>query len=38
VDALARRASDAPIEDRHRNLAWATQAVYEDAFFSSVEH
>ena len=22
-----------PIEDRHRNLAWATQAVYEDAFF-----
>ena len=24
---------DAPIEDRHRNLAWATQAVYEDSFF-----
>jgi len=27
------RNPDAPIEDRHRNLAWATQAVYEDAFF-----
>jgi carbamoyltransferase len=27
------RRPDAPIEDRHRNLAWATQAVYEDAFF-----
>ncbi len=27
------RGPDAPIEDRHRNLAWATQAVYEDAFF-----
>jgi len=27
------RSPDAPIEDRHRNLAFATQAVYEDAFF-----
>ena len=27
------RDPDAPIEDRHRNLAWATQATYEDAFF-----
>ncbi len=27
------RAPDAPIEERHRNLACATQAVYEDAFF-----
>jgi carbamoyltransferase len=27
------RSPDSPIEDRHRNLAWATQAVYEDAFF-----
>ena len=27
------RNPDSPIEDRHRNLAWATQAVYEDAFF-----
>ncbi len=34
VDSLGPpRAPDAPIEDRHRNLAWATQAVYEDAFF-----
>ena len=34
VDALGPpRSSDSPIEDRHRNLAWATQAVYEDAFF-----
>jgi len=34
VDALGPpRNPDAPIEDRHRNLAWATQAVYEDAFF-----
>jgi carbamoyltransferase len=34
VDELGppRRADD-PIEDRHRNLAWATQAVYEDALF-----
>ena len=27
------RRPDEPIEDRHRNLAWATQAAYEDAFF-----
>jgi carbamoyltransferase len=27
------RSPDAPIEDRHRNLAFATQAVYEDGFF-----
>jgi carbamoyltransferase len=34
VDALGPpRNPDAPIEDRHRNLAFATQAVYEDAFF-----
>ncbi len=34
VDALGPpRDPDAPIEDRHRNLALATQAVYEDAFF-----
>jgi carbamoyltransferase len=34
VDALGpQRSPDAPIEDRHRNLAWATQAVYEEAFF-----
>jgi carbamoyltransferase len=34
VDALGPpRSPDAPIEERHRNLAFATQAVYEDAFF-----
>jgi carbamoyltransferase len=34
IDALGpAREPDAPIEDRHRNLAFATQAVYEDAFF-----
>ena len=34
VDALGpARSPDAPIEDRHRNLAFATQAVYEDSFF-----
>jgi carbamoyltransferase len=34
VDALGpQRHPEEPIEDRHRNLAWATQAVYEDAFF-----
>jgi carbamoyltransferase len=27
------RSPDAPLEDRHRNLAFATQAIYEDAFF-----
>jgi carbamoyltransferase len=27
------RHPDAPLEARHRNLAFATQAVYEDAFF-----
>ena len=35
ADALGpARSPDAPIEDRHRNLAWATQAVYEEAFFN----
>jgi carbamoyltransferase len=35
VDALGpARSPDAPIEDRHRNLAFATQAVYEDSFFN----
>jgi carbamoyltransferase len=34
VDALGPpRSPDAPIEDRHRDLAFATQAVYEDSFF-----
>jgi carbamoyltransferase len=34
ADALGPpRSPDAPITVRHRNLAWATQAVYEDAFF-----
>jgi carbamoyltransferase len=34
VDALGPpRNPDAPIAERHRHLAWATQAVYEDAFF-----
>ncbi len=34
VDALgAARQPDGPIEERHRNLAFATQAVYEQAFF-----
>ena len=34
IDALGPpREPDAPIADRHRNLAFATQAVYEDAFF-----
>jgi carbamoyltransferase len=34
VDALGPpRSPDAPIEDRHRNLAFATQALYEDGFF-----
>jgi carbamoyltransferase len=34
VDALGPpRSPDAPLEDRHRDLAFATQAVYEDAFF-----
>ena len=28
------RRPDEPLTDRHRNLAWATQAVYEDAFFN----
>jgi carbamoyltransferase len=27
------RQPDAPIEGRHRNLAFATQAIYEDGFF-----
>jgi carbamoyltransferase len=34
IDALGpARRPDEPIEDRHHNLAWATQATYEDAFF-----
>jgi carbamoyltransferase len=34
IDALGPpREPDAPIEDHHRNLAFATQAVYEDGFF-----
>jgi carbamoyltransferase len=34
VEALGpARDPDSPLTDRHRNLAWATQAVYEDAFF-----
>jgi carbamoyltransferase len=34
VDTLGpARAPDEPLTDRHRDLAWATQAVYEDAFF-----
>jgi carbamoyltransferase len=34
VDALGpARDPDAPMTDRHRNLAFATQAVYEDALF-----
>jgi carbamoyltransferase len=34
ADALGPpRSPDSPLEDRHRNLAWATQSVYEDAFF-----
>jgi carbamoyltransferase len=34
IDALGPpRKPDDPIEQRHRDLAWATQAVYEDAFF-----
>jgi len=34
VDALGPpRDPDSPITDRHRSLAFATQAVYEDAFF-----
>jgi len=27
------RDPSSPIDERHRNLAWATQAIYEDAFF-----
>jgi carbamoyltransferase len=35
VEALGPpRRPDSPIEDRHRNLAFATQAIYEDAFFN----
>ena len=34
VEALGPpRRPNSPIADRHRNLAWATQSVYEDAFF-----
>jgi carbamoyltransferase len=34
IDALGPpRDPEAAISDRHRNLAWATQAVYEEAFF-----
>jgi carbamoyltransferase len=28
-----RRRPDDPLEDRHRDIAWAVQAVYEEAFF-----
>jgi len=42
VEALGPpRRPDSPIEERHRNLAWATQSVYEDAFFhllNTVQH
>jgi carbamoyltransferase len=35
IDTLGpARHPDAPIEDRHRNLAFATQAVYEEGFFN----
>jgi carbamoyltransferase len=27
------RSPDAPVSERHHNLAWATQAAYEEAFF-----
>jgi carbamoyltransferase len=38
VDTLGpSRNASSPITDRHRNLAWATQAVYEDAFFNLLE-
>jgi carbamoyltransferase len=38
VDELGpARQPDAPIEDRHRNLAFATQAIYEHAFFHLLE-
>ena len=34
VEALGPpRRHDSPIADRHRNLAWATQSAYEEAFF-----
>src|SRR5262249_5362161 len=34
IDALGpARHPELPIEDRHRNLAFATQAIYEDSFF-----
>jgi len=34
IDALGPpRKPEEPITDRHRNLAFATQAIYEDAFF-----
>jgi predicted NodU family carbamoyl transferase len=32
-DSADRPGPEAPISDRHRNLAWATQALYEDALF-----
>lgn len=39
VDSMGpQRSADAPIEDRHRNLAFATQAVYEDAFFHLLQN
>jgi carbamoyltransferase len=39
VDALGPpRAPDDPIEERHRDLAFATQAVYEDAFFHLLQN
>ena len=33
-----RRASDAPLEDRHRDLARSIQAMYEEAFFHLISH
>jgi carbamoyltransferase len=39
VDALGPpRAPDGRIEERHRDLAFATQTVYEDAFFHLLHH
>ena len=33
-----RRAPDAPLEDRHRDLARSVQAMYEEAFFHLIGH
>jgi carbamoyltransferase len=32
------RAPDEPLSDRHRDIARATQAIYEDTFFHMIEH